>query len=251
MKQHVFKGNGRPTFVPPEIQAHYLDLETKEVYIARGVVNHLDWGNPVLDVTTLTTYLEEFETNLANGAGLNQVVDMLVQLDNGQKVVYIDIVDVVGKFVRINDNTDQPGNYEVRLRSPEGELLRLGSEFKIFNETELEPGLIHETDVLTVSGSLPTTDAIQRNGVVTVKYFVDRGMVRHFVVFGDTTRASSGAVPLAENAALLNGRSYDEIVQQIKATLDDGLATDQEVSTVLQELASSIDQASNLINPPA
>lgn len=251
MKQHVYKGNGRPTFVPPDINAHYVDLETGEVYLARGDISPSDWGEALLDITALQQALDEFEQSIGNGVGLNQVIDFSVQLVGQTKLVYIDIENVIGKFVRITDPTDTEGNYEIILRYPEGTPLRRGTQFTLFNETSVEPTISHETDNLIISGSMPVTSGIQKNGVVTVKYYVDRGQTRYWVVYGDTTRNLSGSVPLAQNASMLDGRSFNDVVAQIKATLDDGLATDAEVSTVLQELASSIDQASNLINPPA
>lgn len=41
--QHVVAGNGAPSEAPPSLQAHYLDLDTKDIYLATGTDSPQDW----------------------------------------------------------------------------------------------------------------------------------------------------------------------------------------------------------------
>lgn len=251
MRQHTLKGRGAPAFIPSEVQAHYIDLDTQEIYISRGTERIEDWGNPILDRTTLDVLLAEFENDFNNGTGLNPIVEIPVTVVGTERVAIIPVMANIGKFVRVYDPTDSVEPFTIILETEVGVFMRRGAQFMLYNDTQVTPTFDSAQDTVVISGSLSITAGIQANGVCTVKYVKDAGAYRNWLVFGQTTRDAGASVALAENATRLNGMNLAELLQHVKQTMDDGMATDAELEGSLTELATALSAAATSLNPPA
>lgn len=251
MKQHIYKGRGAPSTPPPDLLSHYIDLDTGESYISRGTNYKEDWGSPLLDKKAVTDLLNEFEEALSRGEGLNSIVEMVVSVIDGKRLVEIQLPLYAGRFVSITDPTDSVEAYEIRPVLPFGETVRKGLEFKVFNNTLAEPIVTHETDIMFISGSVPIAPSIQIKGVVTIKHVAIVSDKRQWLVYGDTSRNNADSVAVAENAAKLDGFTRQQIIAEARLISDNtrrlgGLEggayqTDLEADTALTVVSAAID----------
>ena len=120
MAQHTFSGNGTPIFLPGSINDHYVDEDTKYVYVAAGTGSLDDWINVSIgatrvdsvDPSTNAAYIGEHAVNTATKAVFVAVAtDSVTPAD--------DWVDVSGGgggsggLIRYNGvYTDQTTHYE-------------------------------------------------------------------------------------------------------------------------------------------
>jgi hypothetical protein len=251
MKQHIVQGRGAPTKPPFALLQHYIDLDTGETYIARGTDYKTDWGGPLLDKVAVLDLFNEFEEALSRGEGLNSIVELPVIEVNGKRIVEISLPALSGRFIMVVDPTDSVESYEIHPVMPFNSTIRKGMEFKIFNNTLAEPKLVHGTDVIYTSGSVPITPAIQIKGVVTVKHVAIVNDKREWLVYGDTSRDNTYSATVADNAAKLDGFTRQQIIAEARLMSDNtrrfggleigAFQTDIEADTSLDVLRLKID----------
>jgi hypothetical protein len=250
MKQHLKKGRGVPRDLPTSLSQHYIDLDTGEHYISKGTDYVTDWGGPLLDKTAVDAILNEFQESLSNGEGLNSIIELAVQEVDGKRIVEINLPTLAGRFIKIVDPTNNPLPYEIHPILPYNSTIRIGLEFKVFNNTSAEPVLLHENDVIFTSGSIQIAPSIQINGVVTIKHTSIVADKRQWLVYGDTSRDSSNSAAVADNAAKLDGYTREQIIAEARLLSDnarrlggltgDAYQTDSEADAAVLTLTAKI-----------
>lgn len=132
MEQHLYKGRGAPDFVPPELNAHYVDLNTKEVYVAGGTSIVGDWGTPLITKTAMHQALTDF----ANAMSSNNapVVEVKVQNIAGRgRYATLDPELHAGRFVIITADTNDAFKIEIVPSN----VLQLGQTIGLYNSTDV------------------------------------------------------------------------------------------------------------------
>lgn len=255
MRQHIEKGRGAPSKPPLALLQHYLNLDTGETYISRGTDYKEDWGGPLLDKVAIDALLHEFEEALSAGEGLNSIVTLPVIEVNGKRIVEISLPAYAGRFVMVVDPTNSLETYEIHPILPHLATIRLGLEFKVFNNTKAEPSLKSGTETIFTSGSVPITPTVQLNGVVTVKHVGIVDDKRQWLVYGDTSRNNTHAASTADNAARLGGSTKEEIIAEARLFSENSrrlggyeastFQTDIEADSSLDGLRLKIDSLAN------
>jgi hypothetical protein len=249
MRQHLKKGRGVPIDPPTSLSQHYIDLDTGEHYISKGTDYVTDWGGPLLDKDAVDAILNEFQESISNGEGLNSIVELAVKEVDGKRIVEINLPALAGRFITILDPTNNPLPYEIHPVISYNSTIRIGMEFKIFNNTLAEPMLLHENDVIFTSGSIQITPSIQIKGVVTIKHVAIVFDKRQWLVYGDTSRDSSYSATVADNAAKLDGFTREQIIAEARLLSEnarrlggldgDSYQTDAEASNALLLLSNT------------
>jgi len=134
MEQHLYKGRGAPDFIPPELNAHYVDLNTKEVYMAGGTSIVDDWGTPLITKSVLQTALTNFANEMSSDNA--PIVEVKVKnIVNRGRYATLDPELHAGRFVIITADTDDAFKIEIVPSN----VLHLGQTIGVYNSTDASP----------------------------------------------------------------------------------------------------------------
>jgi hypothetical protein len=134
MKQHLFRGRGDPDFVPTGYSHMYLDLDTGNHWLSKGIFDASDWVGPYATAASVRQAIDDY------AAGISDLADKVVQYvevvnyPNRGRYATIDPTIHHGKFIIIRDLDPRlEVTFKIEIL-PTGRTL-LGSQIWLYNDS--------------------------------------------------------------------------------------------------------------------
>jgi hypothetical protein len=182
MKQHLFRGRGDPDFVPTGYSHMYLDLDTGNHWLSKGIFDTSDWVGPYATAASVRQAIDDY------AAGINDLEDKVVQYvevvnyPNRGRYATIDPTIHHGKFIIIRDLDPRlEVTFKIEIL-PTGRTL-LGSQIWVYNDS-VKTTSVDNYNCMVNYPLGQTNKALEYKGVMIVRPLELNGGMLTYLVSG-------------------------------------------------------------------